>query len=70
MRTHAVDDSHLFLEVGCTRQGMLPKQLQIIARYFMYSYHVVKESIFLSIKFSVTAGNVADVMAVSKWQLQ
>ena len=36
----------------------------------MYSYHVVKESIFLSIKFSVTAGNVADVMAVSKWQLQ
>jgi hypothetical protein len=49
---------------------MLPKQLQIIVRYFMYSYHVVKESIFPSIKFPVIVGNVADVMAVSKWQLQ
>jgi len=70
MRTHAVDDSHLFLEVGCTRQGILAKQLQIIVRYFMYSYHVVKESIFLSIKFPLLVGNVADVMAASKWQLQ
>jgi hypothetical protein len=70
MRTHAVDDSHVFLEVGCTRQRMLPKQLQIIIRYFMYSYHAVKESIFLSIKLQVIVGNVDDVMAGSKWQLQ
>jgi len=36
----------------------------------MYSYRVVKESIFLSIKFPVIVRNVADVMAVSKWQLK
>jgi len=49
---------------------MLPKQLQIIVRYAKYSDHVVKEIILLPIKFAVIAGNVADVMAVGKWQLQ
>jgi len=32
----------------------------------MYSYHVVKESVFFSIKFPAIVRNVADVMAVSK----
>jgi hypothetical protein len=36
----------------------------------MYSDHVLKEIIVLSIQFAIIVGNVADVMAVGKWQLQ